>query len=432
MPIKIHLPLMNQDVFVLSPDEMPVSVKSFGALPPTLPQTLPPTPLPVDSSGHGTASCGMDGNDRSGNCALATVSHIDNIWTYRQGKAVQSQYDDQCMADWYNLHGGDSWVWGINSPIHCASGAPTAYPQPVVWGTLNVTWDYMWMMPYLIDQFYALGYGCGLPLAFANGFHTGSVWPKNIGWSSAGHAMALSDVAGPNDVAQGINISGFYRAWTWGTWCWVSAPFLLGMFGLMTAYFSPRQFDPKTGLDSKGRHITTQAAAWSACGGAPISPSLLSLFPPPGAVRPSPQIIDNGHTGYSDFGPGWYTYPTPTTGAPVGYGGSVRVSPKGGGTGLNVASWVSQGWKDFTCDVGVTWVGDPNNRASNAPYQIWDGTSLLATIPVDQRASPVGSKSAGGRTFKSLGQFLCKSGTLKVVLSDNCNGAVVADAVMVS
>ena len=83
-----------------------------------------------------------------------------------------------------------------------------------------------------------------------------------------------------------------------------------------------------------------------------------------------------------------------------------------------------------TYDVSVTWVKG-SNRATNATYQIYDGSTLVGTVSVNQRNAPTGT-TVNGRKFQSLGQFQITSGTLKVVLSDNANGYVDADAIRVA
>ena len=52
---------------------------------------------------------------------------------------------------------------------------------------------------------------------------------------------------------------------------------------------------------------------------------------------------------------------------------------------------------------------------------------MLGTAAVNQQQAPSGT-TFGGSTFQSLGRFPVSSGTLKVVLSDNANGYVIADA----
>src|SRR5207302_11149682 len=68
----------------------------------------------------------------------------------------------------------------------------------------------------------------------------------------------------------------------------------------------------------------------------------------------------------------------------------------------------------------------------NAPYAIYDGTTLLQTVPVNQTQMASGS-SFGGVPFQTLATINITSGTLKVVLSNTGNGTyIVADAVRVA
>ena len=87
-------------------------------------------------------------------------------------------------------------------------------------------------------------------------------------------------------------------------------------------------------------------------------------------------------------------------------------------------------------DVQMTWVAGAN-RATNATYLIYDGSTLVGTVPVNQQAAPSGGQVVpdGNGTnipFQKLGTFTINSGTLTVVLSDNANGIVIADAMLVS
>jgi hypothetical protein len=132
-------------------------------------------------------------------------------------------------------------------------------------------------------------------------------------------------------------------------------------------------------------------------------------------------VINNGGAGYSETGTGWTT----ETG---GSGGNVRLAPMG--TGLNTAAFQLTGLGVRQYDVGVTWTAAAN-RATNATYKVYDGTTLIATVSVNQQNAPTGVTS-GGVKFFSLGQFNISSGTLKVVLSDAANGVVVADAIRVT
>jgi hypothetical protein len=94
-----------------------------------------------------------------------------------------------------------------------------------------------------------------------------------------GHYTPLSDV----------DASGNYRLWTWGGWCWVSQSFVDAVQPVFFVVFSPRQFNLATGLDSHGRHISTQAAKWAVIGGQTVPASVISAFPP--LVGPTPPPV---------------------------------------------------------------------------------------------------------------------------------------------
>ncbi len=136
-----------------------------------------------------------------------------------------------------------------------------------------------------------------------------------------------------------------------------------------------------------------------------------------------PAIVDNSQSGYSETGSGWGSF------SGGGYNGSLRVVAAGAGT--NTATWTFTGLTAGTYSAAVDWLADPNNRASNATYNIYDGSTLIATVVINQRQNPVGT-STGGVTFQSLGNFTISSGTLRIVLSDNANGLIIADAARVS
>ncbi len=428
MSTKVNLPLMGIDVIMLDRAERaahaPPQPHVMAA--PAAGFVVPVVTLPIDNSGNNNISCGMYGNSQRGNCILAADMHEDNVWTRRQGQAIQSQYDESCIVNWWD-HIPSGWAWGSNGltpptygVLPCGSGALGAYPQATIWGTIGVDFRFDTPMTrYFLHNFYCLHVWIDLPQAFMNGFTGGSVWPKDIGAGNYAHAWSLDDV----------RADGLYRFRTWGTWGWGSAAFMTGAFGACWGHFSPRQFNPRDGMDSRGRHITDQAAVWAGIGGPPIPANLLSLFPAKGTVvTVLPVFVDNSHPGYSETGTAWFTWPTATAGQPTGYGGTIRAT-RTSGTGQNTATWQIAGINPgMVVPVQVSWAADPNNRASNASYQVWDGSTLRGTITVDQRQQPIGN-IYGTTRFKLLGSFLCSSRTLKVTLSDNANGVVVADCV---
>jgi len=134
----------------------------------------------------------------------------------------------------------------------------------------------------------------------------------------------------------------------------------------------------------------------------------------------SPIIVDNGSPGYAETGTGWTNYG-------LGYNGTSRYHAPG--TGADTASWQIANLSAGNYAVNVTWPPGAN-RATNATYQVYDGTKLLATVVVNQKLTPTGT-IINGTVFQSLGSFAITSGTLRVVLSDNANGFVFADAIAV-
>jgi hypothetical protein len=136
-----------------------------------------------------------------------------------------------------------------------------------------------------------------------------------------------------------------------------------------------------------------------------------------------PSLVDNSQYGYSDNGSGWMSFSDPS----AELGNERYVAP---GTGANTATWQAPGLSAGLYDVEIDWTAFAN-RATNASYQVYDGATLLATLQVNQQLTPTGGSTIGGVPFQSLGRFTVNSGTLKVVLSDNANGYVIADGLLV-
>src|ERR1700722_13348978 len=71
--------------------------------------TVPPTALPVDSTGGATVNCPMDDNDQYGICGPAMCDHSDRILAWRQGKGVQLNTDVSALLKQYlAVSGGDN------------------------------------------------------------------------------------------------------------------------------------------------------------------------------------------------------------------------------------------------------------------------------------------------------------------------------------
>jgi hypothetical protein len=140
---------------------------------------------------------------------------------------------------------------------------------------------------------------------------------------------------------------------------------------------------------------------------------------------PVPAVVDNDDPGYAETG----TF-TPVLGRGGDNSDYRFAAPSGSGTATATASWTTTGLTAGYYDVQVSWTPDPN-RASNATYQIFDGATLVGTATVNQQLAPAGP-TANGVTYQSLGVFRTTTGTLRVVLGNNANGFVIADAARVA
>ena len=79
--------------------------------------------------------------------------------------------------------------------------------------------------------------------------------------------------------------------------------------------------------------------------------------------------------------------------------------------------------------VAATWFAF-SNRATNAPYSVYDGTTLVGTVPVNQQVTPADFTDRGSG-WKDLRRFTVASTTLRVRLTDAANGFVISDAIRI-
>jgi hypothetical protein len=152
-----------------------------------------------------------------------------------------------------------------------------------------------------------------------------------------------------------------------------------------------------------------------------ISGSLPGTVTPPAPPPPPPvstaQIIDNGDAGFSTSG-AWIPW------AGQGYQNDVHYAAAGNGT--TVARW-SANVTPGQYRVAVSW-SPQSNRATNSPYTVYDGSTSLGAVAVNQQLSPA-DFSAAGIGWKSLGTFNITGSSMSVALGDNANNYVIADAV---
>jgi subtilisin family serine protease len=140
-----------------------------------------------------------------------------------------------------------------------------------------------------------------------------------------------------------------------------------------------------------------------------------------GEVDFAPVIVDDGNAGFTSVGE-WTRWTN------QGYLGDVDESLPG--TGADVATWTFAGLTPGEYRVAATWT-PYINRASDAPFAIFDGQTQLATVAVDQRVAPAGFVHEGASWQDLGGTHAITGSTLSVTLSDDANGRLNADAIYV-
>ncbi len=130
-------------------------------------------------------------------------------------------------------------------------------------------------------------------------------------------------------------------------------------------------------------------------------------------------IIDDGGPGFSQT-TGWTTL-TNTLAYQLDY------TYHAAGNGSGHSDWTFTDLPLGSYQVFTKWIPFVN-RATNAPYSIYDGPTPLATVRVNQQVMPAGDES-DGVLWQPLGTWSTTTGMLNVRLNDNANGYVVGDAV---
>jgi hypothetical protein len=150
------------------------------------------------------------------------------------------------------------------------------------------------------------------------------------------------------------------------------------------------------------------------------------------------RIVDDGEAGYTETSlipglpSGWQGNLSPTTGA---LGEDYRFHPGNGATATAQATWTFENLEAGSYEVLVTWAAH-DSHASNARFTVvsetLDAGGALAESSqasrVNQRLAPSGPLF-GGRLWQSLGIFATDGTTLRVELTDDADGTVIADAV---
>lgn len=263
-----------------------------------LPAVVPVTILPVDCTGNATVSCPMLGNNKYGDCGPVMCAHTDQIRSFGQGKPgfVEVVINEAALiAQYEKISGGDNgtdedMLVGPFGAWTVAGGGLAGDPTAVVADHLDVDVTDVPLAQYCIDQFYTVCVAWSVPDGVLQKFAQGVVFASaDVPDPNNGHYTPITDVAAPGTMANGVDVGGFYRLYTWGAWCWVSPAFLASVQPQSFTTFSALQFKKADGYDSHGRHVSDQAAKWVAMGGDSARAALVvAQFPAKVAPPPPP------------------------------------------------------------------------------------------------------------------------------------------------
>ncbi len=133
------------------------------------------------------------------------------------------------------------------------------------------------------------------------------------------------------------------------------------------------------------------------------------------------KVIDNGEVGFTATA-GWNP-------SPIGNGYEHDLLNAPAGNGSTIATWTFTDLIPGIYRVSTTWFAHPN-RATDAPYTIYDGVTSLVTIDIHQKFAP-GDDTAFLANWEILDAVAIFSGILVVELTNDADGFVVADAVRI-
>jgi len=137
------------------------------------------------------------------------------------------------------------------------------------------------------------------------------------------------------------------------------------------------------------------------------------------AATPVVTIIDNGDAGFTTAG-SWTAW--------SGQGYQNDVHEAFAGNGSTVATWtfsVAPG----QYRVAATWSAF-SNRATNSPFNVFDGSTSLGTVQANQQLAPADFVDSGA-SWSNLGTYTISGGSLVVKLANNANGNLNADAIRI-
>ena len=138
-------------------------------------------------------------------------------------------------------------------------------------------------------------------------------------------------------------------------------------------------------------------------------------------IPPAVQLLDNGDAGFATSGE-WRQW------SGQGFAGDIHESMAG--TGADVATWTFHALPAGKYRVAATW-STYSNRATNAPYSVWDSDTARGTVRVNQQVAADDFSDQSASWENLGGPFTINTGTLMVTLTDDADGRVNADAIRI-
>lgn len=134
-------------------------------------------------------------------------------------------------------------------------------------------------------------------------------------------------------------------------------------------------------------------------------------------------FVDNGDAGYAETGSGWTD-----ESAGAAYGGHDHYAGPTG-SGANTAAWAFTGLTAATNYLLALAYIAGGNRGTNVPITVYDsdGTTVLFSGTLNQQ-SPCDDFTDASVGWRWLGKFTPSGTSLKIKITDNANGYVIADA----
>jgi hypothetical protein len=331
--------------------------------------TIPATSLPVDSDNGGQMPLGpTEGNVSEpgeigyGDCGEAMVARADNVLTYGQGHSgfTESTFTTSSLTSQYlKVSGGDNGLDEDEVTTGIWSVGIGGNSQAIAVSYMDFDCTNAPLTQYLTDQFYLWCLGWSVPDKFIQEWEPGSVWMDAMAPDdNNGHFTVMASVL--TGTMSGQSVQGATRQYTWDAFSYAGPDFIASVNPQAFVAFSPRQFNLATGLDSKGRHITTQAAAWAAIGGAPIPLMIINAFPPLSTPTPTPVVVA----------------PTPVTPTPIPVTPTPVLPPVS--TVPSTALWIDKpsktlhvppGWTTATHNLNPEIIVHPNKQIIDYPNQ---------------------------------------------------------------